>query len=150
MNANELLSAAHDAGLTLTVDGSRLVVRGPKKAGDLAKQLLNRKSEVVALLQEAQIASPEPGLAGTTIAAWDQNEAERLLDHLRTELARIKREKHSGGFPLALANVIADGLAIADGYVRNHEQEAARGWDAMKLLRSHVSSLLSIARGDPR
>jgi hypothetical protein len=82
--------------------------------------------------------------------AWHQVEAERLLAHLGEELVRIKHEKHRGQFPLALPNIVADGLAIADGYVRNHEQEAARGWDAMKLLRSLVSSLLSIARGDRR
>lgn len=81
---------------------------------------------------------------------WDQVEAERLLAHLREELARIERQKCRGRFPPELANVVADGLGIADGCVRNHEQEAARGWDAMQLLRGIVSSLLSVARGDRR
>jgi hypothetical protein len=111
---------------------------------------VDRKSEAVALLQEAQIASPESGLAGTTIPAWNQNEADRLLAHLSGELARIKREKYRGRFPPGMATIITDGLSIADRYVRNHEQEAARGWDVMELLRDLVSSLLSMARGDRR
>jgi hypothetical protein len=32
-------------------------------------------------------------------------------------------------------------LSIAERYVANHEAEAARGWDAMKLLRAMVEKL---------
>jgi hypothetical protein len=82
----------------------------------------------------------------TLRSAWDPAEADRLLAHLRTELARIKWEKFRGQIPPALANVTADGLVIAEGYIRNHEQEAARGWDALQMLRDLVASLLGTAQ----
>lgn len=42
----DLLNSARDAGLTLKRDGNRLVVRGPRAAGELAKSLVSRKIEV--------------------------------------------------------------------------------------------------------
>jgi hypothetical protein len=55
---------------------------------------------------------------------------------------------HGGKFPPYLVTVTVNGLAVCEGYVQNHEVEAARGWDAMQLLRGAVPNLLSIARGD--
>ncbi len=46
-----LMDKARAAGLTVTSDHERLVVRGPKSAGELAQQLLERKSEVMLLLR---------------------------------------------------------------------------------------------------
>lgn len=51
----ELLNAARDAGLTWGRDDERLLVRGPRAAGELAKQLVARKMEVFATLN-----SPPP------------------------------------------------------------------------------------------
>lgn len=50
MTAAELLQAARAAGLRVRVDGDRLVVRGPRHEGDLATQLLARKTELKTLL----------------------------------------------------------------------------------------------------
>jgi hypothetical protein len=47
---DELLAAARAARLKISVDGDRLVIRGPKSAEALARQLLDRKSEVMASL----------------------------------------------------------------------------------------------------
>ncbi len=43
MVAVSLLQEAEAAGLTVRVDGDRLVVRGPKSAGAIAERLLDHK-----------------------------------------------------------------------------------------------------------
>ena len=50
MVAVSLLQEAEAAGLTVRVDGDRLVVRGPKSAGAIAESLLDHKAEVLKVL----------------------------------------------------------------------------------------------------
>ena len=50
MGAVSLLQEAASAGLTVRVDGDRLVVRGPKSAGAIAERLLDHKAEVIEAL----------------------------------------------------------------------------------------------------
>ncbi len=50
MVAVSLLQEAEAAGLSVRVDGDRLVVRGPKSAADIAERLLDRKAEVIEAL----------------------------------------------------------------------------------------------------
>ncbi len=50
MGAVSLLQEAQAAGLTVRVDGERLVVRGPKSAGAIAERLLDHKAEVLKVL----------------------------------------------------------------------------------------------------
>jgi hypothetical protein len=69
--------------------------------------------------------------------SWDQAAADALLVELRAEVARIE-QSFRGKLPPALSNVLSDALAIAEGYVANHQEEAARGWDALELLRCTV------------
>jgi hypothetical protein len=45
---SELLERAHCVGLSIRIDGSCLIVRGPQAAEGLAIELLNRKAEVMA------------------------------------------------------------------------------------------------------
>jgi hypothetical protein len=60
-----LLNQATAAGLTLAVEGDRLVVRGPREAGELARLLLARKREVIAALNGARCCGQRPpGTAG--------------------------------------------------------------------------------------
>jgi hypothetical protein len=78
-------------------------------------------------------------LATSPVPPWDQREAERQLAELRAEVARIQ-----SGFdpmPAPLANVLADALDIANGYVCDHAREAARGWDAQALLRGMIAQV---------
>jgi hypothetical protein len=74
---------------------------------------------------------------------WDQAEAERPLADLRAAVAQA-RQDFGGPFPDGLQAVVSDGLAIAGGYVANHELEADRGWDALRLLRGVKPWLLGV------
>jgi hypothetical protein len=56
MEAVALLARARQAGLVVLRDGTRLVVRGPKRLADLALELLDRKTEVLGALDA------DPGL----------------------------------------------------------------------------------------
>jgi hypothetical protein len=69
------------------------------------------------------------------------------LAELRDGLARIEREQYHAKFPPHLARVVEIGVKLCGAYVRDHEAEAARGWDALELLRGAVPDLLSIADG---
>jgi hypothetical protein len=63
MDSVTLLAEARKAGLEVTTDGERLIVRGPKQAEPVARQLLAHKAEVMAVLQEAPVdacATPAP------------------------------------------------------------------------------------------
>ncbi len=53
MGAVSLLQEAEAAGLSVRVDGERLVVRGPKSAGAIAERLLDHKAEVIEALSAA-------------------------------------------------------------------------------------------------
>lgn len=56
-----LLDLARAAGITMRVDGDRLILRGPKSAETLAKSILAQKAEVVAwLLARSEIGVVEP------------------------------------------------------------------------------------------
>jgi hypothetical protein len=88
-------------------------------------------------LQESTLASP----------LLDQTLAGRLLAELRAEVDRIRWRDFAGALPPALAAVLHDALALGEQYVREHDQETARGWDALGLLRGLVSDCISELEG---
>jgi len=49
MTPAELLAEAAAAGLSVSAEDGRLVVRGPKEAGEIARQLVSRKAARLAL-----------------------------------------------------------------------------------------------------
>jgi hypothetical protein len=59
MDGLTLLSEAVAAGLTVRVDGDRLVIRGPKAADAMARRLLEHKPEVLAALGRFGLSSTE-------------------------------------------------------------------------------------------
>ena len=61
-----LLDSARAAGVTIRVDGERLIVRGPKSAEMLAKSILAQKAAVVAWLLTAPETRVEPSNATAT------------------------------------------------------------------------------------
>jgi hypothetical protein len=50
MDGLTLLEQGRAAGLTIESDGDRLIIRGPRRATDLAREILEHKAELVALL----------------------------------------------------------------------------------------------------
>lgn len=65
MDLVSLLRQAREAGLRISTDGPRLVVRGPRSAGPLARRLLAQKEEILAALvggpPAAMTSRPEEG-----------------------------------------------------------------------------------------
>jgi hypothetical protein len=75
--------------------------------------------------------------ADKTCAPWDQAAADAVLGELRAEVTRICTE-FGGAPPAPLDGLLSDAIAIGERYVREHELEAARGWDPLELLRDLV------------
>ncbi len=90
MDGLTLLRQAGGAGLTVRVEGTWLVVRGPRSRAGLAEALLARKEEIVALLAEEEAGgtgqSPPPAAAPHLInsdpeVAW---RVEAMRERLKT------------------------------------------------------------------
>jgi hypothetical protein len=60
-----------------------------------------------------------------------------LLAELRAEVRQIAAG-FGGQLPHPLGVLLADAVHIGERFVREHDEEAARGWDAMELLRDLV------------
>jgi hypothetical protein len=95
---------------------------------DLAREAL------AALSAEREHTDDEENEVNEQIPLWDEAAAAAMLTNLRAEVAAVDAA-FASRTPAPLANVLADTLAIAAGYVANHEREARRGWDALALLR---------------
>ena len=91
----------------------------------------------------ALLASLQPALA----FAWDQAEAEPLLAQLREALARVEAAVVAGVAPAARAAALRTWLEVAEGFVSDRDREAARGWDALELLRGAARQALRTAAG---
>jgi hypothetical protein len=164
MSPADLLAEAAAAGLTVMADGDRLVVRGDRRAEDLAHILLRRKAEILGVLRAApgKVVAPCPAppahpatpknlqQSSTPPTPWDQAEADRLLAVLLRQLARIERKQYRGQFPAVVARVVADGVAVCEGHIRDHEKLAAQGWDPLEYLHGQVQLTLALARGEPQ
>jgi hypothetical protein len=74
----------------------------------------------------------------------DPAEAERLLAGQRSEVDMV-RAGFGGRPPAPLAALLADALTIGERYVRDHQVEAARGWDPLDLLRDLVPHVRDLA-----
>jgi len=98
---------------------------------DLARETL------AALPSEPVCQAHEENELNEEIPPWDQGAADAALGELRAEVAAVQ-VAFGGRTPAPLANVLADALAIAEGYIANREMEARRGWDALELLRGMV------------
>ncbi len=70
MDAVTLLTRARAAGLSVTADGDRLVVRGPKDCAPIAEELLANKAEVMALLSARGQPLAALDFASTLREAW--------------------------------------------------------------------------------
>jgi hypothetical protein len=128
----ELLAEATAAGLSVSEEGSRLVVRGPKRAQELARLLVARKDEILELVR----ARP----------AWNQVEADRLLTSARAAVTHAEAEHRAGRITDARLDACRTWVEVCEEYVRDHEFESRRGWDAMQLMRN-ATRRLAVAAG---
>ncbi len=77
MDGLALLRTAAAAGLTVHLDGERLVIRGPRSADAIARQLISHKPAVVAAIRATAVAGCRHTLhadaAGSTWHAVERN-----------------------------------------------------------------------------
>jgi hypothetical protein len=59
MDGMTLLKQARSAGLTVLFQGDKLVIRGPRRAGPLAEQLLAYKHRIIEALTAASVTAAE-------------------------------------------------------------------------------------------
>lgn len=67
MTAAELLARAHKAGLTVAQEDGTLRIRGPRAAGEIARQLVDRKGDV---LRELALTALRGACGDIEILAW--------------------------------------------------------------------------------
>src|SRR5262245_54557335 len=126
MTAAELLVDLARQGFTLAHEGYDIrVTPASRLTGELRQVIRAHKPALLALLAERRAPA----------FVWEQAEADRLLAELRAEVVRLGREEFRSAPPEMFRTLAADLVAIGEGYVRGHEMEAARGWDALDLLR---------------
>ena len=131
--------AAWDIDLAVGSDGS-LIWESDR---DPPEWLLGEIAEYkVELLDRLRAEAPrreraESDAAAQVLPPWNQVEADRLLDELKAEAEKIKN-RFNGKSPRAMTVLLDDAMNIATRYVRDHEAEAARGWDTLDLLRGMV------------
>jgi hypothetical protein len=79
MDVLTLLRQAWAAGLSLTADGERLTIRGPRQAEGLVRQLVERKPEVLRLIQQGTIDVTPSDLPPDWHFLWDERAA--IMEH---------------------------------------------------------------------
>src|SRR5262245_63434904 len=105
--AVELLEGLRRRGFALAPEGDSLrITPSSRLSPELRQAIRAHRAELLALLR------------------WDQAAADALLAQLRQEVGRLERRHFSGRFPEPLQAVVADGLAIAEGLIRDHALEA--------------------------
>ena len=115
-------------GVVLSVQGDDLRVRaspGALTAADRQALADHKQALLSALLS----------------ASWNQDEANYLLSEARGILSHVEAEHIAGRMTAARRNAARTWLEVAEGYARDRETEAARGWDVMPLLRAVVQRL---------
>lgn len=148
--AADLLDRCRAVGIDLAAGpgGALLWEADADPPADLLADLAAQKAGLLAVLGGEAGEGPTP--AAPAVARWDQAEADRLLAELRSAVGRARWREFGGKFPAHLGNVVGDLLAVAEGYVANREAEAARGWDAMRLLRGVRPTLEGVLAGGRR
>jgi hypothetical protein len=134
----DLMARCRARGVELSVGpgGATLVWEaGAPPPADLLADLARHKADVLGLLARPRGLAP----------AWDPAEAERLLSHLRGELARLERAWPGGQFPPAKAGAVRIAAEVCETYALDHDLEAARGWNPLALLRAAVPWAVGLA-----
>jgi hypothetical protein len=134
----ELLADLDRQGFTLAPEGDGIrVTPASRLTGELRHAIRAHRPALLGLLATAQVPAPA--------FAWDQAEADRLLADLRGRLARVEAAVAAGEAPAVRAAALRTWLEVGEGYVRDRDLEAARGWDALALLRGAVARAVILA-----
>jgi putative DNA primase/helicase len=78
MDGMNLLQKAHAAGLAVAAHGGRLVIRGPRRAGPVARLLIEHKPEIMAVLADAD--SPPTDHAADWRELYEESAAIRQFE----------------------------------------------------------------------
>jgi len=135
VNLVQVLAAVDRHGVELSVSGGHIRWRCSGELPAVLRDLiLEHKAALLRLLE-------------CRAAPWsEQAEAEALLAEHRQELVRLEHVLHRGRFPPIVATLVADGLTIAERYIRDHALEQARGYDPLELLCGIIAQNLRLAR----
>lgn len=87
MEVLALIRAAHKAGLTITAEDGTLVVRGPKRAAPVVRQLADVKAEVISVLARAERLRD-----GTKRSAWWRDRFAVRIAHWSLGCRRPRQE----------------------------------------------------------
>jgi hypothetical protein len=83
----DLIAQAEGVGITLSVEGGQLRIRGPRKSEALGRLLLDRKAEVLAVLTSSR---PQEAEASAAIAAdaseWDGVRAAAIVAEVNARI----------------------------------------------------------------
>jgi hypothetical protein len=106
-----ILDRARAAGPTVMIEGDRLVITGPRRAADLARELIAHKAEILEMLRPgAPAAPPAPTPWRDVLAGWPDPLRKRWGLHAseledqglswwraeRQAFAKVSRLKHPG------------------------------------------------------
>ena len=91
MDGMTLLQEARTSGLTVEAVGDKLVIRGPRRLGDLAHRLLEEKAAVMAALVPRELSMRERIDGGIVPTGW---QPERWAARLR-QMADACRQIHT-------------------------------------------------------
>jgi hypothetical protein len=75
MDVLTLLQRAWAAGLSLTVEGNRLTIRGPRKAEPIVRELIAHKPDVLDLVRAATVEPTPSDLPSDWHLLWDERAA---------------------------------------------------------------------------
>ena len=125
--------------LTLAQERGVVVRAGP--SGKLRWSCKNPPPDDLPDLLRLLVCHKPALLAALLSASWDQGEAERLLSEAQVILSHVEAECCAGRVTSARRNAAQIWMEVAEQYVRNHELEAKRNWNAMELLRSVVKRM---------
>jgi hypothetical protein len=77
---------------------------------------------------------------------WNQAEADSLLSEVRRLAEWAEGERKTGRIAESRRNAFGVWLEVCEKYARDRELEAARGWDALELLRGAAALVSGLAR----
>jgi hypothetical protein len=124
--AANLLNRLTRQGISLAAEPEGIRVRPASLlTAELRQAILAHKADLLALLRQP---------AGAALPPWSQAAADQVLADIRATIARLERGFPGGRFPAPVQNLMTDAIANAERLIRDHEMEAARGWDALELL----------------